>query len=420
MRKVLSLLMVALLSTAFLFAGGSNESSDGPVVINHWYWVPNADVARYTEMIDEFNRTHTDVQVNWENVPQDDVRTRFITAFQIGEGPDTFGMGGNWIPEFQAMGMLEPLNDYIDNWDQKDEIIDTLWSQCTIGDTIYGMPWKLLVTYMYYRADWFEEMGIEPPETISEFIDAACKLTGTYVNENGETVDRYGFGLRGGSGNGEGYFIWCLTQGAEFFDEEGNVIFNSPETVAATQLYIDLYQKYHCVPPSCVGDGFAQIVGAFKSGRTAMFNHHIGTYVEISEALGDKVGVMLYPASDDGHRWSEGSVISHGISSISKHKDEAFEFVSWMSENWAVEHQSRYLGSIPVTKTVSAMPYFSENPFYAVSAQSAEYVGAFPMTVNWGGIVKDRAVTLLQQALMGDITAEEMVASIAEELEKGL
>ena len=129
---------------------------------------------------------------------------------------------------------------------------------------------------------------------------------------------------------------------------------------------------------------------------------------------------MLYPASDDGHRWSEGSVISHGISSISKHKDEAFEFVSWMSENWAVEHQSRYLGSIPVTKTVSAMPYFSENPFYAVSAQSAEYVGAFPMTVNWGGIVKDRAVTLLQQALMGDITAEEMVASIAEELEKGL
>ena len=107
MRKVLSLLMVALLSTAFLFAGGSNESSDGPVVINHWYWVPNADVARYTEMIDEFNRTHTDVQVNWENVPQDDVRTRFITAFQIGEGPDTFGMGGNWIPEFQAMGMLE-------------------------------------------------------------------------------------------------------------------------------------------------------------------------------------------------------------------------------------------------------------------------------------------------------------------------
>ena len=223
MRKVLSLLMVALLSTAFLFAGGSNESSDGPVVINHWYWVPNADVARYTEMIDEFNRTHTDVQVNWENVPQDDVRTRFITAFQIGEGPDTFGMGGNWIPEFQAMGMLEPLNDYIDNWDQKDEIIDTLWSQCTIGDTIYGMPWKLLVTYMYYRADWFEEMGIEPPETISEFIDAACKLTGTYVNENGETVDRYGFGLRGGSGNGEGYFIWCLTQGAEFFDEEGNV-----------------------------------------------------------------------------------------------------------------------------------------------------------------------------------------------------
>ncbi len=418
MKKILSILIIMLATFSMLFAGGSKEAEDGPVVITHWYWVPNADVARYTEMIDEFNRTHDDVQVNWENVPQDDVRTRFITAFQIGEGPDTFGMGGAWIPEFEAMGMLEPLNDYVENWDQKDEIIDTLWSSVTLDGTIYGLPWKLLVTYMYYRADWFEEMGLEPPETISEFIEDAIALTGTYVNEDGETVQRYGYGMRGGSGNGEGYFIWCLTQGAKFYDEDGNVAWNSPEAVAATQRYLDLYQKYNCVPPSVVGDGFAQIVGAFKSGRTAMLNHHIGTYAEISEALGDKVGVMLYPASDDGHRWSEGSVISHGVSSISKHKEEAFEFISWMSENWAVEHQSRYLGSVPVTKTVAAMPYFNENPFYRISNESAQYVGAFPMTVNWSSIVKDTAVNLLQRALMGDITAERMVEEIAKELAK--
>ena len=123
-----------------------HQSQDGPVEITHWYWVPNADVARYTEMIDEFNNTHSDIHVNWENVPQEDVRTRFITAFQIGEGPDTFGMSQGWIPEFNAMGMLEPLDSYIENWDQKDEIIDSLWSGVMEDGTVYGMPWKLLVT----------------------------------------------------------------------------------------------------------------------------------------------------------------------------------------------------------------------------------------------------------------------------------
>ena len=416
MKKILSVLAVALIASAFVFAGGNSESQDGPVVINHWYWCSNADAPKYQELIDEFNRTHTDVQVHWENVPQKDVRTRFISSYQIGEGPDTFGMSENWIPEFQAMGMLEPLDSYIENWEGKDDVFSNLWEAGQIDGVQYGMPWKLLVTYMYYRADWFEELGIEPPETISEFIDAACQLTGTYVNEEGETVNRYGYGMRGGAGNAQGYYIWCMTQGAEFYDENGNVAFNSPETVAATQRYIDLYQKYHCVPPSVVGDGFAEIVGAFKSGRTAMLNHHIGTSVEISTALGDKVGVMLYSASDDGNRWSEGSVINNGISSISKHKEEAFEFVSWMSEAWAVEFQSRNLGSVPVLQSVSDMDYFKENPFYAISSESVQYVGQFPKTTHWGAIVQDITVTLLQQALMGEITAEEMVEQIAIEL----
>ena len=419
MRKVLSVLLVCLLAGTALFAGGKKEAAaEGPVVIDHWYWCSNADAPAYQKLIDEFNRTHTDVQVRWENVPQKDVRTRFITAYQVGEGPDTFGMGGGWASEFQAMGMLEPIDKYLETWEGRDDVFPTLWGPSNIDGVQYGMPWKLLVTYMYYRADWFKELGIEPPETIDEFIDAACKLTGKYTNENGETMDRYGYGMRGGAGNGQGYYIWVMTQGAKFYDENGNVAFNTPETVAATQLYLDLYQKYHCVPPSVVGDGFAEIIGAFKSGRTAMLNHHIGTSVELSTALGDKVGVMLYPSDENGHRWSEGSVITLGISSISKKKDAAFEFISWMSEPWAVEYQSKYLGSVPILESVSKLPYFAENPFYRVSSESVKYVGDFPKTVRWAAIVQNITVTLLQQALMGEITAQEMVDQISIELAK--
>jgi len=151
MKKVLiSVALMSLLVFPLLAKGGSEEvSQNGPVTINHWYWVPNADIEKYTKMIDEFNSSHPEVKVVWENVPQKDVRTKFITAYQVGEGPDTFAMSQNWVPEFAAMNMLEPLDAYVDKWPGEKEIFGNLWESAEIGGKKYGMPWKLLVTYMY-------------------------------------------------------------------------------------------------------------------------------------------------------------------------------------------------------------------------------------------------------------------------------
>lgn len=421
MKKFTIVMLLIVLAVSPMFAQGSKETAktaDGPVVINHWYWVPNADLARYKELIENFNSTHPNIQVVWENVPKNDVRSKFITASQVGAGPDSFGMSESWVSEFAAMNMMEPLDTYLASWDGYDEIFPTLWDAGNINGNQYGIPWKLLVTYMYYRADWFKEAGLEVPETMDEFVKVAKALTGKYANEAGEMVNRYGFGMRGGTGNAQGYYIWVQTYGAKLYDEKGNVAFNSPIAIEATQKYIDLFQKEKVTPPSTVGDGFAEIVGAFKSGKTAMFQHHIGTSVEISGALGDKAGVMLYPANADGHRWSEGSTIFHGVSSISKNKAAAFEFISWMSENEAVEFQSKYLGSIPITKTVSEQDYFAKDQFYSVSNESVKYVGPWPKTVGWSKIIDNTTVKLLQQALMGQITAKSMVEQLANELAK--
>jgi multiple sugar transport system substrate-binding protein len=422
MKKVLLVgLVIAFFVPLCIFASGAQEqtkSTVGPIVINHWYWVPTADEPRYKEMIDEFNRTHSDIQVVWENVPHNEARTKLISAFVVGEGPDTFALQEGWSGEFNSMGMLAPLDDYIETWEKRDEVFPNLYEVATFDGVLKGLPWKMLIGYMYYRADWFEDEGVAVPETIDELIQAAIKLTGKYTNEDGVLTDRYGYGLRGGSGGGNTYFVWCQTYGAEIFDENGKVVFNSPVAVEATKKYIGLHRDLKVVPPSVLGDGFAQIIGAFKSGKTAILQHHIGTSVEISGALGDKAGVMRIPAGIDGNRWTEAGHIFHAISSNSKKKEAAFKFISWMSEDWAVEHQSKYLGSIPITRNVAAMPYFTENRFYKVSTESIPFTGTWPTTASWGNVSSSETVTLLQRALMGEITPEQVVQRIAELLEK--
>jgi multiple sugar transport system substrate-binding protein len=422
MKKVLLVCFIfSLLLQAGLFAGGVKEpveKVEGPVIVEHWYWVPTADEARYKEMIDEFNRTHSDVQVKWENIPNAEARTKLISAFVVGEGPDSFAMQEGWIGEFNAMGMLAPLNEYVEKWEKKNEIAQNLYDVATFDGVIKGLPWKMLVGYMYYRADWFKEANIKVPETMDELIEAAKKLTGKYVTDDGDVADRYGYGLGGGVGGGNTYFLWCQSYGAKIIDENGKIVFDSPEAIEATKKYIGLHRDLKVVPPSVLNDGFAQIIGAFKSGTTAILQHHIGTSVEISNALGDKVGVMKIPTGPAGTRWTESGHIAHAISTHSNKKEAAFKFISWMSEDWAVEHQSRYLGSVPITKKVAALPYFAENKFYSVSTASLPFAGTWPKISTWGNVSSSLTVTLLQQALMGEISPEQVVKTIAKALEE--
>lgn len=417
MKRGFIVFLILLLTVALnVFGGGVQEKvveQKGPVVINHWYWVPTADEARYKEMIDEFNRTHTDVQVVWENIPNAEARTKLISAFLVGEGPDSFAIQEGWAGEFNAMGMLAPLDEYVKSWSGKNEVFPNLFEVATFDGVLKGLPWKMLIGYMYYRVDWFKELGLEVPKTMDELIAATKVLTGKYTNDDGALADRYGYGLRGGVGGGNTYFLWCQTYGAEIVDKNGNVVFDSPIAIEATKKYIELYTTLKVAPPSAVNDGFAQIIGAFKSGKTAILQHHIGTSVEMEDALGDKVSVMPIPLGPSGSRWTEAGHIFHAISSHSKKKDAAFKFISWMSEDWAVEHQSKYLGSIPITKKVSQMPYFTENRFYRVSTESIPFTGTWPTMASWGNVSSSETVTLLQRALMGEITAEQMVRRIA-------
>jgi ABC-type glycerol-3-phosphate transport system substrate-binding protein len=73
---------------------------------------------------------------------------------------------------------------------------------------------------------------------------------------------------------------------------------------------------------------------------------------------------------------------------------------------------------VPVTKKVAAMPYFSENQFYRISSESIPFGSSLPKTSGWGVVTDSLTPKLLQQALMGQISAQEMVRQINDELAK--
>jgi multiple sugar transport system substrate-binding protein len=97
--------------------------------------------------------------------------------------PDLAQIGNTWIPEFAALGALEPL----DEWISRSEVVDSaayfggIWSTNTVGDTVYGVPWYVDTRVIFYRKDILARAGFECLQKSKFQNDSFPKLFPSWV-----------------------------------------------------------------------------------------------------------------------------------------------------------------------------------------------------------------------------------------------
>ncbi|WP_369018698.1 sugar ABC transporter substrate-binding protein [Thermatribacter velox] len=383
-------------------------------VVKYWMWLDDPTDRTVWEMVEEFNTANPEIKVEIENIPLKDYHDKLVTALSAGAGPDVARFKDWWLGEFHEAGLLEPLSEYIANWPGKNDVIPNLWNTGKIPgeEEIYMMPHQFITFYLYYRKDWFQEAGLKPPVTFDDFLKAAQTLTDPEAN-------RYGFGLRGGSGGQDQWLAFMVAGGARVVDETGNIVINSEKAVAVNQWYIDLYRKYKVAPPSAPTDDYARITGAFKAGITAMIAHHVGSSVIMTEALGDKVGVTHIPVADPANPATMATMSGNVIFATSKVKDAAFKFLSWITETEQMDRWSRSRnGQLPVLKSVAVMDYYNQNEFFRISLEAADFAITWPPLPGVGYVAASVWQVNMQRALLGEISSKEMLDAVAEALKE--
>src|SRR5690606_32970774 len=127
--------------------------------------------------------------------PAEAVYNRVLAAINAGDPPDATAIHVNNVADIASMDALEPLDDYFDAMPEADQFTPSAVLGSRLGkedNPLYTMPWYALVSYLYYRPDWFADAGVAPPETTDDFVAAARAITDT-------NAGRYGYGLRGSS-----------------------------------------------------------------------------------------------------------------------------------------------------------------------------------------------------------------------------
>lgn len=126
--KRMSLMMTAALAVSAVGTGvipAMADTSSDPVEVT--YWDQNASEVRtqiYTHLIEEFEKENPDIKINFVPIPASEAKAKYDVAIQSNTAPDCGGVSQYWMSDFIVQDALVPLDDYIEEWDDAEYMLD--------------------------------------------------------------------------------------------------------------------------------------------------------------------------------------------------------------------------------------------------------------------------------------------------------
>lgn len=138
-------------------------------------------------IIAEFEESHPNVKITFDNAPHDNFEQKVLTAFAGGAGPDVFWAGDWMVPQFTTSGIVAPVDPTAFGVQTQEEFIDLFdpgsLDAFTVDGKVYTGGVSEYNTFsLIYDKDDFVAAGIEPPSkdepiTWEQLADIAAKLT---------------------------------------------------------------------------------------------------------------------------------------------------------------------------------------------------------------------------------------------------
>jgi multiple sugar transport system substrate-binding protein len=261
----LLILLVAVLSLTGCQINSRNLTQQKVVHVTLWQGVnpsPNRDVLQ--KLVDKFNQSHFDIQVNSLYVGQSDQQMPKILAAVVGNAtPDLLWYSPTITGQLVELDALLPLDEMLETSAVKKEIDPALFATMELNSKIWSVPYGTSNVAVFYRPSLFKAAGItELPRTWEEFRQVAKKLT---IDKNGDgRIDQHGMLLPLGKGEFT-VFVWLPFM----WSAGGELVGGDSQNAAA----IDLTENFGAIAGlqfwrDLITDGSAILSGAERGYET--------------------------------------------------------------------------------------------------------------------------------------------------------
>ena len=419
MRSTISrrdFLKVAAAGTGALLPKGARAQTGGKVKISFLWPFVYAQPAQ-SELVAQFNAQSKTIEVEDQIIPQTQVLPKLTVAFSGGTAPDVLAVPGSLYAQFAASGWLENLEA---RWKEtefdKDLLPPAIKVARLYNNTAYGVCYVIALYAMYYNKEHFKEANLPgPPKTLDEFRDYARKLTNPSRN-------RYGYYLLGGSGWAfQQWSTWMIATGGlgvnnTFFDANNRCVLDSPKHVAGVERWLELYRTDKVSPPASATGTFNDAANAFNAGQVSLVFGWLPYIATLAKGIGpDKFEVAIPPAGEAGQFIHFGGGDVFAISSQSKNKDAAWEFIKFLM---LAKNISEINKEAPMPANVNVYgEKWMDNPHLAVPKQMVRMTANLaldPVYVpDYATFNINYSPEQIQKALLGQQTAQQFATNVA-------
>jgi len=415
-------IIFALLVVPFvLFAGGQGEGSgeqsretpEEEITLDVWSW-RGEDVEEYERIFDVFEEANPGITVDFRTIKNTEYNTVLATALEGDQGPD--------VMQLRAYGGLQR---YIDFLMPLDDVVPELenFPNSSIASAsgrkdgkIYGVPFANQALGIYYNKRIFEENGVAPPSTWSEFIDLLDTL-----KSNGVTPLANG-----------GQAAWMLeimfgTIAPNFYG--GNDFYEAVvagETTFTDERFINalerMYNLRDYMPNGFMGMDFATMQANFFTEQAAMY---IGGSFEAAffQQQNPDLDIGVFPAPrPEGTNtnyigvWADGS---YGVNRSTPHEEAALKLIQFMASKEFGDMFTNMLAQISPIPGVEAdpskVPVLSKFISFLDEYETTPYIMlvGFRWDQPTGSVVLQNA---LQGMMQGDMSPQEVAETVHTEL----
>ena len=352
--------MTAVATVAFAAACGSSDSGDaasgGNVTLEFaQWWGAELPAGEFDKIVNDFTAQNPNIKIKLLSAPYASTKQQLITGAASKTLPDVVGLDGAWVNDFAKQGAITDMSKLM-----TDASYDPsqLASQVQIGGKTYMIPVVNFVYPLFVNKDLLAKAGVaKTPTTRTEFLDAAKKISAL-----GGDVKGWALPLDTAVPNGvqNDVMSWLWASGGSML-QDGKPALQTPAVKSVVE-YVKSLNDAGVIAPGSLTMKEQDKVEKFTNGQVGMMIDslaHINLIKKNQPNL--KFEVAALPA-EDGYTGKRGIPYASwgiGISNSTKHKAEAFKFVSYLLSKDTNAKLSTIANGFPGNKT--AQPDFGDS-----------------------------------------------------------
>jgi multiple sugar transport system substrate-binding protein len=388
-------------------------TADDPITITFWGSYGNGGNSSQQEVLNEtlipsFEAANPGIKVEYVDVPYDDLLQKLTTSAAGDALPDLVRADLGWVPRFADLGVLVPLSDVMDDFQElADATYPGVLATNLYDGKYYGLPLDTNTRVLISNQAALDAAGMSaPPATFDEFVAMADALEGTGIAAFAD----------GGLGAWN-IMPWIWSGGGDIASEDLSTstgVLNSPENIATIQMLVDLYQAGQISTGMTGNSGATSTSEGLPGGQYATILD--GPWMN---GIWESDFPDFEPVYSPVPAGPGGSVSVVGgedivLTASSKHQEAALEFIRFTQSE---EFQLALVPTGQLTVIQDLGPQQVELvPYYSVFTEQLE-TAKNRLAITGGAEVDGILNTELTPAFEGTVSVEEALTRAAEQID---